>query len=146
MACNSLRNNCEHLCWYLWCGLGLIVSAWESRRHDCVCEAAGAGWRDPFVHHCKLQDAFDCVSPVVYKNQCIGHILVEAGKFLQTTAFGGPSLKLVVSFPFLDIVLLKGRQHFYHPASVLVRGGPSSTSGMLCDTWDCRVCSCKRTV
>ncbi|KAL3153545.1 hypothetical protein ABBQ38_011873 [Trebouxia sp. C0009 RCD-2024] len=36
------------------------------------------------------------------------HIFVESGKFLQTTAFGGYSLKLVVSFPFLDIVLLKG--------------------------------------
>ena len=36
------------------------------------------------------------------------HIFVEKGKFLKTTAFGGHPLKLVVSFPHLDIILLKG--------------------------------------
>ena len=36
------------------------------------------------------------------------HIFVEKGKFLKTTAFGGHPLELVVSFPYLDIILLKG--------------------------------------
>lgn len=86
---------------------------------------AGASWRDPLVHytHAGVQDAFSCVSPVVYKDQSIGsvarisgngllvsssHIFVEKGKFLKTTAFGGHPLKLVVSFPYLDIILLQG--------------------------------------
>ena len=60
---------------------------------------------------------------MVYKDQCIGsvarisgngllvssnHIFVEKGKFLKTTAFGGHPLELVVSFPYLDIIVLKG--------------------------------------
>ena len=36
------------------------------------------------------------------------HIFVENGKFLKTAAFGGHPLELVVSFPYLDIILLKG--------------------------------------
>ena len=93
----------------------------EYQRSSC----AGAAWRDPFVHytHSALQDAFSCVSPVVYKNQSIGsvarisgdgllvssnHTFVEKGKFLKTTAFGSHPLELVVSFPYLDIILLKG--------------------------------------
>lgn len=36
------------------------------------------------------------------------HIFVEKGKFLKTMAFGGHPLELVVSFPYLDIILLKG--------------------------------------
>ena len=86
---------------------------------------AGAAQRDTLVHytHSGLRDAFSCVSPVVYKDQSIGsvarirgnglmvsssHIFVEKGKFLKTTAFGGHPLELVVSFPYLDIILLKG--------------------------------------
>ena len=86
---------------------------------------AGAAWCDPFVHHTHLalRDAFSCVSPVVYKDQSIGsvaringsglmvssnHVFVEKGKFLKITAFGGHPLELVVSFPYLDIILLQG--------------------------------------
>lgn len=38
-----------------------------------LCEATGAGWRDLVVHcdHSKLQDAFECVSSAMYKDQCI---------------------------------------------------------------------------
>ncbi len=36
------------------------------------------------------------------------HTFVEKGKFLKTTAFGSHPLELVVSFPYLDIILLKG--------------------------------------
>lgn len=60
---------------------------------------------------------------MVYKDQSIGsvarisgngllvssnHIFVEKGKFKKTKAFGGHPLELVVSFPYLDIILLKG--------------------------------------
>ncbi len=60
---------------------------------------------------------------MVYKDQSIGsvaridgsglmvssnHIFVQKGKFLKTTAFGGHPLELVVSFPYLDIILLQG--------------------------------------
>ena len=60
---------------------------------------------------------------MIYKDQSIGsvarisgnglmvscsHIFVDKGKFLKTTAFGGHPLELVVSFPYLDIILLKG--------------------------------------
>lgn len=87
--------------------------------------SVGAAQRDPLVHytHSGLHDAFSCVSPVVYMDQSIGsvarirgnglmvsssHIFVEEGKFWKTTAFGGHPLELVVSFPYLDIILLKG--------------------------------------
>lgn len=60
---------------------------------------------------------------MVYQGQSIGsvarisdnglmvsssHIFVEQGKFLETKAFGGHTLELVVSFPHLDFILLKG--------------------------------------
>lgn len=60
---------------------------------------------------------------MVYKDQFVGsdarisgdgllvssdHIFVENCKFLKTTAFGGHPLELVVSFHYLDIILLKG--------------------------------------
>ncbi|DBA81876.1 TPA: hypothetical protein ACH3X1_007591 [Trebouxia sp. C0004] len=50
--------------------LSVIKRAQQQQQHQ------GAGRRDPFVHrdHCKLQDAFECVSPVVYKNRCIGSV------------------------------------------------------------------------
>ncbi|DBA83740.1 TPA: hypothetical protein ACH3X1_006271 [Trebouxia sp. C0004] len=105
-------------------------------------EGTGAAWRDPFVHytHSALQDAFSCVSPVVYKDQSIGsvacisgngllvssnHIFVNEGKFLKTTAFGGHPLELVVSFPYLDI-LLKGPKGpaFRLPSQSLIPGLP----------------------
>lgn len=104
---------------------------------------AGAAQRDPLVHctHSGLHDAFSCVSPVVYKEQSIGsvarisgnglmvssnHIFVEKGKFLKTMAFGGHPLELVVSFPYLDIILLKGPKGpaFRLPSQNLLPGLP----------------------
>lgn len=99
--------------------LSAIKRAQQQQQHQ------GAAQRDPLVHytHSGLHDAFSCVSPVVYMDQSIGsvarirgnglmvsssHIFVEEGKFLKTTAFGGHPLELVVSFPYLDIILLKG--------------------------------------
>ncbi|DBA95900.1 TPA: hypothetical protein ACH3X1_001434 [Trebouxia sp. C0004] len=54
------------------------------------------------------------------------HIFVEKGKFLKTMAFGGHPLELVVSFPYLDIILLKGPKGpaFRLPSQNLLPGLP----------------------
>ena len=59
----------------------------------------------------------------MYKGQCIGsaarittdglliscsHVFVDNGKLVEATAFGDQPLKLVASFPYLDILLLRG--------------------------------------
>ena len=49
---------------------------------------AGAAWHDPFVHytHSAPQDAFSCVSPVVYKNQFIGSVARISGDGLLVSS------------------------------------------------------------
>ncbi len=116
---------------WLWLLVGSAVTLAEHLNHFDMysspsCEPAGERWRDPFLHasHSNLEAAYDYVSPVMYKGQCIGsvarirengllvsstHIFVEKGSILMTTAFGGHRLQLVASFPYLDIILLEGK-------------------------------------